>query len=104
MRADLYDADLWFLALAGDEIVGTCLCFPYEETGWIRQLAVAEAYRKRGLGSALLLHSFHAFKQRGYQKVGLAVESANLNAYRLYERVGMKKFIQLDEYMKAASK
>jgi len=104
MRADLYDADLWFLALDGDEIVGTCLCFPYEETGWIRQLAVAEPYRKRGLGSALLLHSFHAFKQRGYQKVGLAVESANLNAYRLYERVGMKKTIQLDEYMKAASK
>jgi mycothiol synthase len=104
MRADLYDADLWFLALDGDEIVGTCLCFPYEETGWIRQLAVADAYRKRGLGSALLLHSFHTFKQRGYQKVGLAVESANLNAYRLYERVGMKKTIQLDEYMKAASK
>ena len=103
MRADLYDADLWFLALAGDEIVGTCLCFPYEETGWIRQLAVAEAYRKRGLGSALLLHSFHAFKQRGYQKVGLAVESANNNAYRLYERVGMARIIQLDEFQKAAA-
>jgi mycothiol synthase len=100
MRADLYNSDLWFLALDGDEIVGTCLCFPYAEIGWVRQLAVAKSYRKRGLGSALLLQSFQAFKQRGYKKVGLAVESANMNAYRLYERVGMKKIIQLDEYQK----
>lgn len=100
MRADLYDADLWFIAVAGDDIVGTCLCFPYEETGWVRQLAVTEPYRKRGLGSALLLQAFQAFKQRGYQKVGLAVESSNLNAFRLYERVGMKKVIQLDEFQK----
>ncbi len=100
MRADLYDPDLWFLAIAGEEIVGTCLCFPYEEKGWVRQLAVLEPFRKRGLGSALLLHSFQAFKQRGYSKVGLAVESTNYNAFRLYERVGMQKIIQLDAYQK----
>jgi len=100
MRADLYDADLWFIAVAGEEIVGTCLCFPYDELGWVRQLAVAESFRQRGLGSALLLQSFLAFKQRGYHKVGLAVESGNLNACRLYERVGMKKVIHLDEYQK----
>jgi mycothiol synthase len=103
MRADLYQSDLWFLALNGDEIVGTCLCFPYEDIGWVRQLAVTEPFRKRGLGSALLLQSFLAFKQRGYKKVGLAVESSNENAYRLYEKVGMKKVIHLDEYGKSIS-
>lgn len=100
MRADLYESDLWFLAISGEEIVGTCLCFPYEEKGWVRQLAVSESFRKRGLGSALLLHSFRAFKERGCRKVGLAVESTNFNAYRLYERVGMQKIIQLDAYQK----
>ncbi len=100
MRADLYQSDLWFLALNGDEIVGTCLCFPYEDIGWVRQLAVTEPYRKRGLGTALLRHSFQAFKQRGYKKVGLAVESSNENAYHLYERAGMHRAIHLDEYQK----
>ncbi len=100
MRADLYQSDLWFLALNGEDVVGTCLCFPYEDLGWVRQLAVAQPFRKRGLGTALLQHSFRAFKQRGYNKVGLAVESSNENAYRLYERAGMYKAIHLDEYQK----
>jgi ribosomal protein S18 acetylase RimI-like enzyme len=100
MRVDLYQSDLWFLALHEEEIVGTCLCFPYEDIGWVRQLAVEESYRGQGLGSALLIESFKAFKQRGYQKVGLAVESCNENACNLYERVGMRKVIQLGEYQK----
>ena len=100
MRADLYHSDLWFLALHQDKIVGTCLCFPYENLGWVRQLAVSEAFRNQGLGSALLQQSFQAFKQRGYNKVGLAVESCNQNACRLYEKVGMRKVIHLDEYKK----
>lgn len=101
MRVDLYQADLWFLALYNDEIVGTCLCFPYKDIGWVRQLAVAEPFRCQGLGSALLLQAFQAFRQRGYKKVGLAVESCNINACNLYERVGMHKAIQLDEYEKS---
>lgn len=101
MRADLYHSDLWFLAFSGDEIVGTCLCFPYEDIGWIRQLAVAESFRKRGLGTALLHKAFQAFKQNGYKKVGLAVESSNENAYHLYEKAGMQKIIHLDEYQKS---
>ena len=103
MRADLYQSDLWFLAVHEDEIVGTCLCFPYENIGWIKQLAVSEAFRHRGLGSALLRHAFLAFKKHGYSKVGLAVESSNKNACRLYEKVGMQKVIHLDEYKKQIS-
>ncbi len=100
MRADLYQSDLWFLALHENEIVGTCLCFPYENMGWVRQLAVSENFRHRGLGSALLRQSFLAFKERGFEKVGLAVESSNKDACKLYEKVGMKKVIHLDEYHK----
>ena len=100
MRADLYQSDLWFLALHGNEIVGTCLCFPYENIGWVRQLAVSEDFRHHGLGSALLRRAFMAFKERGFKKVGLAVESNNQNACKLYEKVGMEKVIHLDEYQK----
>jgi ribosomal protein S18 acetylase RimI-like enzyme len=100
MRADLYQADLWFLAVCNDEIVGTCLCFPYQDLGWVRQLAVEEKYRRQGLGSALLLQAFLAFKQLGYHKVGLAVESTNEKAYRFYEKTGMTKTVHLDEYAK----
>ena len=61
MRADLYESDLWFLALHKDEIVGTCLCFPYENMGWVRQLAVSEDFRHRGFGQCAASPGFLGF-------------------------------------------
>lgn len=100
MRPDIFKPELWFLVLAGEEIVGACLCFAYSEEGWIRQLGVAETWRRRGLGAALLQHGFGEFKKRGFNRVGLAVAGDNLNAYAFYERVGMKRIRQYDEYKK----
>ena len=94
------DESLWFLAIENDKIIGTCLGVPYTDLGWVRQLAVLKPYRKMGIGSALLQNAFHVFKQRGYPKAGLAVESENEKAYRFYERIGMYKAVHLDEYIK----
>ena len=51
---------------------------------------VNEAWRRRGLGEALLRHSFLTFRARGSEGVELKVESQNLGAICLYERVGMR--------------
>jgi mycothiol synthase len=100
MRSDIFDPDLWFLAFAEEEIVGACLCFAYSDEGWVRQLGVAETWRRRGLGTALLRHAFGEFKKRGYDKVGLGVAGDNTTAYAFYEKVGMKRLRQYDEYQK----
>jgi len=100
MRADIFEADLWFLAVGGGQIVGVCLCFEYPGTGWARQLGVAEAWRRQGLGTALLLHAFGEFKRRGLETVGLVVDSDNPKASALYQGVGMRQIRQYDEHEK----
>jgi mycothiol synthase len=100
VHTDAYNPDLWFLALSGDEIAGVCLGLTFPGLGWVRQLAVAEAWRRKGLGTALLHHAFALFKERGYQRAGLAVEVKNEDARAFYEHVGLRPVRQHDEYAK----
>jgi GNAT superfamily N-acetyltransferase len=100
MRPGTLKPDIWFLALAGEELVGACLCFEYPQLGWVRQLGVAEQWRRQGIGAALLHHAFAEFKKRGFNKVGLAVESKRPNAYLFYQSIGMRQARQFDEYLK----
>ncbi len=88
MLADAeYDPALWFLAEA-DDLVGVCLCWT---SGWVKDLVVAPAWRRRGLGEALLRHAFGAFRARGLAAAELKVHADNPSgAYRLYERLGMR--------------
>jgi ribosomal protein S18 acetylase RimI-like enzyme len=101
MRGNILDSDLWFLAIAGERIVGACLCFAYPTEGWVRQLAVVESWRRKGIGTALLRHAFGVFHKRGYDRAGLAVESENPGAYAFYQHVGMQPVRQHDEYVRA---
>lgn len=98
LRADIFDPTLWFLAFAGEELAGACLCYHYPDGGWVRQLGVADNWRRQGLGGALLLHAFHEFKRRGAGNVGLGVAGDNPNACALYEKIGMRRARQYDEY------
>jgi ribosomal protein S18 acetylase RimI-like enzyme len=103
MHPDSFIPDLWFLLEAKNELIGCALCFEYLDLGWVRQLAVRADHRGAGLGRMLLQHAFHTFKTRGFPKVGLAVESENETAYKLYENAGMRKVVHLNEYSKKIS-
>jgi ribosomal protein S18 acetylase RimI-like enzyme len=82
-----FDAGVWFLAEAGQELVGACLCWA---EGWVKDVGVRPAWRGRGLGEALLREAFGEFHRRGLATVGLKVDSDNpTGAVRLYRRVGM---------------
>lgn len=88
-RAD-FDPSLWFIAWDNDRIAGYCLCRYRMGIGWIGTLGVPRAWRKRGLGKALLLHSFAEFYNRGTKTVGLGVDTQNpTGATRLYTKAGM---------------
>lgn len=100
LREEIFDPDLWFLAFHGDEIIGASLAFAYSSTGWVRQLGVAKDWQGKGVGRALLQHTFTEFAQMGYQEVGLSVESKRPEAIGFYQRVGMTPFRQYDEYYK----
>jgi mycothiol synthase len=95
-----FDPSLWFLACDGGEIAGISLCRPSETVAgaaWVSILAVRRPWRRRGLGEALLRHSFREFRARGFTHGGLGVDADSpTGAPRLYERVGMKVVRRFD--------
>jgi ribosomal protein S18 acetylase RimI-like enzyme len=83
---DDFDASVWWLAESDGELVG---CALHWGSGWVKDIAVRESHRRRGLGEALLRQGFAEFARRGVTHVGLKVDAANpTSAIRLYERVG----------------
>ena len=102
-----FDPTLLFLAIDGrsGEIAGINLCRPHSfddpEMGWVGTLGVRRQWRKRGIGLALLRHSFNEFYKRGKRKVGLGVDAQNLTgALHLYESAGMHIHRTYDQYEK----
>jgi mycothiol synthase len=102
---DGFDSTLLFLAVDGDEVAGICLCPPHSiddaGMGWVGTLGVRRPWRQRGIGLALLRHSFNEYYRRGKRKVGLGVDAQNLTgALRLYENAGMHVHQAFDQYEK----
>jgi mycothiol synthase len=96
--------ELWFLVLLGDEPAGMAICYPHPgnpELGWVGILGVRRVYRGLGLGRALLLHAFGAFREFGLARAGLGVDTESpTGAQRLYERAGMHPVARFDVYEK----
>jgi len=87
---EAFEPGLWFIAESKGEIVGCVLCPNYEDEGWVRQLAVAREWRRRGLGTALLRQAMSELSRRGRKEIGLVVDSGNrTGAKEMYERAGM---------------
>jgi ribosomal protein S18 acetylase RimI-like enzyme len=104
-RCGPVDPSLWFLAVEGDEVVGMSLCIAGlmddPTGGYIYDLGVRPAWRKRGIALALLHHTFAEFDRRGYVAVELDVDSQSLTgALRVYERAGMRVTRQSMTYEK----
>jgi mycothiol synthase len=89
--------DCWFLALDEqnkNEIAGFSLCIRKSRNnlkwGYLDGLGVRRAYRKQGIGLALLHHTFRYFQALDFERVELHVDASSLTgATRLYEKAGM---------------
>lgn len=85
-----FDPSLWAVAWDGEEVAGYSVNRHRMGIGWVRNIGVRRPWRKRGLGQALLLHSFGEYYRRGMRTIGLGVNANNpTGATRLYQRVGM---------------
>lgn len=85
-----FDPSLWMVAWDGDEIAGFSQNRFRQGIGWIGTIGVRRPWRNKGLGIALLCHTFGEFYKRGMDTIGLGVDSVNLTgATRVYERAGM---------------
>jgi mycothiol synthase len=89
-----FEPSLWFVAVDGEEIVGAACCQATspraEGTAQVSELAVRRAWRRRGVGLALLRQAFREFHRRGIHRAELGVDAGNpTGATCLYERAGM---------------
>jgi mycothiol synthase len=89
--SERFDPTLWCVVRSGDEIAAGTICAgDTYGGGWVRVLFTRRAWRKRGVGTALLSDSFARFWERGEHSIGLGVDAASdTGAFRLYERAGM---------------
>jgi ribosomal protein S18 acetylase RimI-like enzyme len=99
-----FDPAFWFLAWDGDELAGFNLAYPERVgepgCGWIGTLGVRPAWRRRGLGEALLRVSFAALAAHGLKRAGLGVDTENpTGALGLYERAGMRAVRRYDNWI-----
>jgi mycothiol synthase len=94
--------DEWFVAEADGRIVGALQSSDGGEDtdeGWVKHLATLRAYRKRGVGEALLRRAFATYAAKGRPKAGLGVDLANpTDAASLYFKVGMDALYRANIY------
>lgn len=99
-----FDPSLWVIAWDGAQIAGFSLNRFRMGIGWVGTLGVRRSWRKKGLGLALLKHSFGEFHKRGMNTIGLGVDASNpTGATRLYQGAGMyvaSEFITYDKELR----
>ena len=90
---------LFFLALNGNEVVGTVMAGYDGHRGWIYSIAVHPDFQKQGIGSDLLLFTQGKLEALGCLKINLQIMEGNesvqrfylANGYSVEQRVSMGK-------------
>ena len=98
-----FDSALAPVVWAVDEVVAFSRNYAkrHGDWGFVGTLGVRPAWRRRGLGLALLHDSFGRFRETGETTVALGVDVENpTGATRLYERAGMHVLWQADVWQK----
>ena len=79
---------LSFVARHDDLLVGTVLCGHDGRRGYLQHLAVARAYRRQGIGRALVQRVLDELRAIGINKCHLFVLKENEAVIAFWERIG----------------
>ena len=77
-----------FVTREGEKLIGVVLCGNDGRRGYLNHLAVAEGYRRRGIGTALVARCTAALKEMGIAKCNLFVFTANEGALEFWRKLG----------------
>ncbi len=83
--------ELFVVAVAGAEVVGTVMAGYDGHRGWVNYLAVAPSRRYRGLGRRLMEWVEARLAELGCAKVNVQVREGNAGAMRFYEAIGYRQ-------------
>jgi ribosomal protein S18 acetylase RimI-like enzyme len=79
---------LSFVARDGDRLVGTVLCGHDGRRGYLQHLAVDRAYRRQGIGRALVAQTLDALRAIDINKCHLFVIKTNTAAIEFWKHIG----------------
>lgn len=80
--------ELFFVAMDGDEVVGTVMAGYDGHRGWLYSVAVRPSHRKRGVGTLLVAHAERALTARGCLKINLQIIENNAALAPFYAAMG----------------
>ncbi|MEZ5944120.1 MAG: GNAT family N-acetyltransferase [Planctomycetaceae bacterium] len=86
------NAELSQVALAGRSVVGAVLCGHDGRRGYLHHLAVAESYRRKGIGSALVDTCNAQLANVGISQCNLFVIDDNLDGRKFWEKQGWSEW------------
>lgn len=99
ITAKTFRPELWQVAWAGDQIVGSVLNFidpDYNrkfgrQRGWTEDISTHRDWRRRGIARALIARSMRVHQEQGMTEVALGVDTQNpTGARHLYEDLGYR--------------
>lgn len=79
---------LFFVAMAGEKVVGSLLAGYDGHRGWLYSVSVDPGHRRQGIGEALVKHAEAALVKIGCLKINLQVVHTNTEIVPFYESLG----------------
>lgn len=80
--------DLFLVAVAGAEVVGTVMAGYDGHRGWLNYLAVDPSHRGEGLGRALVGEAEQRLRAFGCPKINLQIRTSNREVVDFYRALG----------------
>ncbi len=81
-----------FVAVSGSEVIGWCDISPLELEGFRHRgrlgMGVHKSYRRLGIGQRLMARAIEKAREKGLERIELAVFASNTPAIKLYEKMG----------------
>jgi ribosomal protein S18 acetylase RimI-like enzyme len=87
-KKESIDDGLFFVAVAGVEVVGTLMAGYDGHRGWIYSVAVHPNHRKQGIGSSLVSHAEGKLGEKGCMKINLQIMQGNEAVAAFYDSLG----------------
>lgn len=88
--------DLLFVATDQGNVIGTAMAGYDGHRGWLYTVAVLPEFRRRGIGTDLVLHAIKALRAAGCIKVNLQIRATNAAVRGFYESLGFEAEARLN--------
>ncbi|PWB51845.1 MAG: hypothetical protein C3F06_09270 [Candidatus Methanoperedenaceae archaeon] len=88
-----YFGDYCFIAEENEQIIGFVLGIvpqSFQDTYFLWDIGVAPSYRGKGIGKRLVREVENELGKKGFKRIELTIDPANLLSRKLFEKMGFK--------------